>query len=99
MTHPLRTERPEPPKHDKLSKLLKYHFNLAGRRRQLATEMRIRRKAQRLGLYASKTRLATGGWTIDCNTYGTLIAGPGLCDWQAEELLNDLIAKKRGARI
>ncbi|MDM8344153.1 hypothetical protein P8H26_01970 [Pseudochrobactrum sp. sp1633] len=82
-----------------LSKSTLLNFNEKGRRGQVATEMRIRRKAQRLGLYASKTRLATGGWTIDCNTYGTLIAGPGLCDWQAEELLNDLIAKKRGARI
>lgn len=95
MTHPLRTERPEPPKHSKISKLLKHHFNLAGRRSQLATEARIRRKAQRLGLYASRTRLPIGGWLIDCNRYGTLIAGPGLNDDQAEALLSSLIAEKR----
>lgn len=80
-----------------VSKTIACGFSSLGRRRVLAGEKALRRKAERLGLYASKTRTAVGGWRLISRQTGAVIAGPGLVDWQLEAVL-DRLATERASK-
>lgn len=71
------------------------NFSPVGVRRVLAEEKRIRRKAQRMGLYAAKTR--AGWWEIRLWRGGEVIVGQ-LHDWQAERHLDKLAEKQSPCR-
>lgn len=75
-----------------VSRTLACCFSSLGRRRVLAAEKRLRRQAQRLGFAASKSRADVGGWRLICVETGTVVAGPGLLDWQLAELIDQLAA-------
>jgi len=77
-----------------ISRTIACGFSPTGRRRVLAGEKALRRKAERLGLYASKTRTAVGGWRLISRQTGAVIAGPGLMDWQLEAVLDRLAAER-----
>ncbi|QVQ38170.1 hypothetical protein KHQ08_09395 [Pseudochrobactrum algeriensis] len=87
------TERSESPKHEKISKTLKFNYSLKGRRKLLAQAERIRCKAQRLGLSANKSG-TIGGWSLKLWRYGEIIAGPQLYDDEIEKILDDLMKEE-----
>lgn len=97
MTHRLRTERPEPPKHAKISKYMRYSLRLKGRRAVMALEARIRSKARRLGLKAKHHR-GIGGWSAsNIHTGETVVER--CFDYAMEERLDVLMVQKQEARI
>ncbi|MGV0909574.1 hypothetical protein [Martelella sp. FOR1707] len=74
-----------------------FRYAPKNRRREIAFDRRVRRKAARLGLHIEKSR-TVGGWTICDGISGLILEGPGLFDWQLEDELNARLAAREAVR-